>query len=196
MASDPKRFSGELHQINVSKKNWAFILPFFLTILSFIPIHRDSKRGRSRALQIRGAFLVVGIICIAFGKSFFIPIGILLCILALIIPLGESTKRGLVASLKTSGEKRIAHTEKVEIELHKKNILISKDGDELNLIRRKKRKIWSKGYAYVGFRTGQNERFWFRASAEKLDWPDFEKNESYTNTIDVSLDQVMELSRG
>ena len=190
-------FSGELTQTLSSKKSWAFILPFFVSLLSFIPIHRDSKRGRSRRTQVRIALLVLGIICIAFGKGpIFISIGAFLCFLILFVPLSESQKRGWVATLKTSGLKKRKETREVDVTIEKKNIHISDAVFKASLRRKKPRKIWKDGYAYVGFRDENKERFWFRAQSEKNEWPSFEKNEAVINVIEAPLENVMELGRG
>ncbi len=191
-------FDGELTRTLTSKKSWAFILPFLVSLLSFIPIHRDSKRGRSRSMQVKVSLLVVGIICIAFGKTLiFIGIGSFLCFLILFVPLSESLKRGWVATLKTSGIKTRTEKRQVDVVVDKKKIHIS-DAVEISttLKRKKPRKTWEKGSAYVGFRDENSDRFWFRADAEYNEWPPFEKNESIKNVIDTSLEQLMELSRG
>lgn len=190
-------FSGDLTQTLSSKKSWAFILPFFVRLLSFIPIHRDSKRGRSRALQVRVSLLVVGIIFIAFGKALpFIAIGSFCCFLILFIPLSESRKRSWVATLKTSGMNTQKQTHSVNVSVEKKKINISGSELETSLRRKKPRKIWDKGFVYVGFRDENKDRFWFRAQADKNEWPVFEKNETVTNVIEAPLENVLELSRG
>lgn len=71
-------------------------------ILSFLPSHRDTRKGRSGARQVKILILIAGVAFIAFGEAIaWVVIGLLTMFSALVLPLPEIRKRIWTAKLKT-----------------------------------------------------------------------------------------------
>lgn len=82
-------------------------------ILSFLPSHRDTRKGRSGARQVKIVLLIVGVAFIAFGEAIgWVAVGLLTMLSALILPLSELRKRVWTAKVRAllGEKKRPVHT--------------------------------------------------------------------------------------
>ena len=186
-----------LTQVSTSPKIWAFLAPSLIKTVRLLPYYKESKRGRSRKKQIQAALIVVGIICIAFGKSYFIGVGIFLSLIALFIPIQETRRRNWIVNLKTNSAKKIKSTHRISVRVETKKIFLSTDQFKIEFNKKKARRVYDQNKIYVGFRNAKtNSRIWFRAPSESSDWKGFEKNEKVDFVIDLSLEKVLELAHG
>lgn len=107
--------------------------PFYRRLESFVgalPSHRDTRSGRRNATQIRVVLLATGILTVVFWQSPWAPLALLLCLIALVLPMPISRRRALVASLRARRAKqtRIERSRGV-LEVSQKHLTLL-DGDE------------------------------------------------------------------
>ena len=105
--SDPERIDVTVVRRVAFAPWWSPISRFFEGVVRTIPAHRDSRVGRRNAAQIRAAFLVVGIAIVVLWDSPWAVTGFAFLALALVIPMSESRRRGLIASARAA---RAGHT--------------------------------------------------------------------------------------
>lgn len=186
-----------LTQFSAIPTRRSFLAPTLIKAIRMLPYYKESKRGRSRKKQIQITFIVIGIICIAFGKSFFIIVGVFFCLLALLIPVREVDRRNWIVGLKTKSFKTIKSTHNISVSISKKKIKLSTDSFDTELTRKKPRRVHSEDKIYVGFRDSKsNTRIWFSSVAKDSDWKGFEKNEKVDFIIDIPNEKVLELGNG
>ncbi len=89
--------------VEVKKKSaLAFIFRFLDWLVSYIPTHRDSSKGRKSALQIRAGLIVCGVLIVGFAGRTWIFVGIAVMALALIAPMAEMRRPLQYCSNRTS----------------------------------------------------------------------------------------------
>jgi hypothetical protein len=80
---------------------WSLLLAPVETLVALAPSHKNTKKGRQSATQIRIALIAVGVIGLAFGgETIFIMIGGLIMALGLVIPMSDVRKRTLMGNIK------------------------------------------------------------------------------------------------
>lgn len=83
------------------KSWWAPLLAPVETVVALAPSHKNTKKGRRSAAQIRIALIAIGILGLAFGgETLFIVIGGLIMALGLVIPMSDVRKRTLMGNIK------------------------------------------------------------------------------------------------
>lgn len=107
---------------------WAFLE----SLLGFLPSHRDSRKGRRQAQQVRAVLVVLGILLMALGgaeAAGWIVVGVALAGSAFVIPIPELKKRSWRTALQRrqqSGSKEIWVPARVSydgrrLEVHQEN---------------------------------------------------------------------------
>lgn len=80
---------------------WGPLLAPVETLVALIPSHKNTKKGRQSATQIRITLIVIGIVGLAFGgETLWIMLGGLIMASGLVVPLSDVRKRTLIAKLK------------------------------------------------------------------------------------------------
>jgi len=119
--------------VEVKKKSaLAFIFRFLDWLVSYIPTHRDSSKGRKSALQIRAGLIVCGVLIVGFAGRTWIFVGIAVMALALIAPMAEMRRRSIRAVLKRAQTRKVEDRVDVEVVFDGRRVLVrDAEGDSL-----------------------------------------------------------------
>lgn len=118
------------------KSWWAPLMAPVETVVAVAPSHKNTKKGRKSAAQIRIALIAVGVLGLAFGgETLFIVIGGLIMALGLVIPVSDVRKRTLMGNIKRMrGESPRDVKVDGEVEFDGKRLTLHADGDKLRRI--------------------------------------------------------------
>jgi hypothetical protein len=81
---------------------WAGLAIRYENLLGVVPSHRDTKKGRNNARQVKIVLLAAGVGTIAFVGGWWITLGCLLAALALLLPISKDKRRSLIASSRSA----------------------------------------------------------------------------------------------
>ncbi len=96
--------------------------------VKLIPSHKDTKRGRSRALQVKGALIVVGVLVAATIGDELVYVGVAIALMGLILPIPEMRKRTWRARLKSAQFTHKQSTTAASVTFDQRRIAIQIDG--------------------------------------------------------------------
>jgi hypothetical protein len=120
---------------------WAPVWAPVEWLLSFAPSHRDTRKGRTFARQVKIVLLIGGVLIIAFGGSLgWVVVGLAIMLSSLLLPVPELRKRTLMSRLRAlAGERsrrvrvpgKIVHDGR-RVELHEgdamlRRVLVTKE---------------------------------------------------------------------
>ncbi len=116
---------------------WAGLTRRLEKFVAMIPSHRDTRSGRRNATQIRVALLAIGILTVVLWESQWAPLALIACVLALFVPISQSKRRELVASLRSRRTKasRVDRTAGT-LSISEKHVTLTVDGERVRRLRR------------------------------------------------------------
>lgn len=176
--------------------SFAPIYNLLISAVRSIPTYNDTQKGRRNSTQIKFALIIIGICCIAFGKSlFWVIVGCLLTLVALIAPIESSRRTSLISNLKRRSrtEKLSRHT--VNLKRKKNKIIVQEGPIELSFSTKKKpRHVRKNESSFIGYRSNSGDRIWLKTDLPGGDTP--EKNERFEFVIAVDPSAVAEIRGG
>lgn len=116
---------------------WAPVSRWAEALVAAVPQHRDTRSGRRNAQQLRVVLLATGIAVTVLWDSPVAPLALLLCFAALVVPLSESRKRQLLASLRAGRRRETVRREPGRLVLGEAHVELWSGEEQLRRLRRK-----------------------------------------------------------
>jgi hypothetical protein len=149
---------------------WSVLVAPLQTLVGLAPSHKNTKKGRRSAAQIRIVLIAIGILGLAFGgETLYIILGGLIMALGLVIPMSDVRKRTLMGNFKRlRGESPRDVMVDGEVAFDGKRLILRADGEKLRriLVDRDEHRIRNKqfdGHACLEIRPGsggKKRRIW------------------------------------
>ncbi len=154
---------------------WAGIAVRYERILGLLPTHKNTKKGRANAKQVKAGLLILGVIVAGFVGGWWIVPGCLVALSALILPVPADTRRSWIASSRTR-RKNLTRSEESSAELvfDGRRLLIRNEDKNLRRVLTNKRKHIIEERSLDGSRIvgvlptsrKKSESIWLKSSAE------------------------------
>ena len=188
--------------LTVTNKQRSSAAPFWslwLKVVRSLPTYNDSKKGRANALQVRFAFLVIGIICVAFGESnAWIAAGVLLCIVPLIVPVESGRRTAWMSSIRRKMTSEKTRSYDVTLTREKNRVVLEGGPEPLSFsIKKAPRRLDHDGASWLGYRSKDKTRIWLRCDAiDTFAGSSPEENERFDLIVDLPRGRFEEFDRG
>jgi hypothetical protein len=114
---------------------WAGLATRYEKLLGVLPSHRDTKKGRANAKQVKVVLLAAGVGIIALLGGYWIVLGCMIAASALILPVSQNARRAWVARSR-SARKNLTREAKQpgELRFDGRRVVLHVDGDNLRRV--------------------------------------------------------------
>lgn len=150
--------------------------------IASIPTHRETASGRRNASQIRLVLLSSGVLIVVLWQSPWAPLALLLCLSALVVPMGETRRRSLRAKLRASRKKSTIDRQSAVLTTDDRHVTLTRGEERLRRIRRGAMEV-SRDGELVCVRGGGKKRDRFVVVAEGHAPPE---DDLWVETADVA----------
>lgn len=115
---------------------WSGVSRAFESVVAAVPTHRDSASGRRNAAQVRTVMLGTGVAVVVLSQSPWAPLALVLCVLALVVPMSESRRRQLTARLRAGRVRSAVERTPAVLVLDSKHVTLGNAGEPVRRLRR------------------------------------------------------------
>ncbi|MFP4596746.1 MAG: hypothetical protein ACLFVJ_00755 [Persicimonas sp.] len=135
-STDPIELDATLVGTETYQPAWGGLVKPIEGLAGFLPSHRDTKKGRSTAKQIRIVIMVLGLaVLISGGTLPLIFIGAAIMASAIILPMSEVNKRALISRIRRLRSRRTRQTQAPGKLVHDgKRLILREDGKKLRRV--------------------------------------------------------------
>ncbi len=120
---------------------WAGLSKALERVVGNLPTYRDTVRGRRNANQVRLVILATGVLVVVLWRSPWAPTALILCASALFLPISESRRRHLCATLRTRRMITRLVSAPGKLEVDDTHVTLTCEGETLRRFRRKVTKL-------------------------------------------------------